>query len=149
MNTLELKQLGTSHPSLKKYFKGVFASNGLPKFVFNYPAAFILNTQPRSKSGEHWVAIFLNARHHGEYFDSYGFPPMNQNVIRFLRRNTTSWTYSKKVLQNPISFMCGGYCIYFLIKKCQGQSLRNILSTFKNNTVENDNKIKRFLKRVF
>ena len=149
MNTFQLEQLCTSHPKLKRHFKGVFASNELPKFVSSYPAAFILNTQPRSKSGEHWVAIFLNAKYNGEYFDSYGFPPMNQNVIRFLKRNTAKWTYSKKVLQNPISLMCGGFCIYFLVKKSQGQSLRYILSTFKNNAVENDNKVNRFLKRVF
>jgi len=149
LNTIDLECIANSHSKLKIYFHGVYALDQLPRAVYSYPTAFIINTHPISKSGEHWVAIYLDGKCKGTYFDSYGFPPTNSKIIKFLKTNTSTWTYSQKVLQFPISFLCGGYCIYFLVKKCQGHSLKSILSNFKSDLQLNDVKINRFLRRTF
>ena len=43
----------------KQQFRGVFAANRLPKRVSRYPSAYIVNTDPASKPGTHWVAFYL------------------------------------------------------------------------------------------
>ena len=126
MNTLELIQVANSHPKLKKYFKGVYAVDQIPKLVHSYPSAYIINTQPIRKPGDHWVAIWFDGLYKATFFDSYGLPPQNKRIVRFLKRNTKWWNYSRKVLQYPLSFLCGQYCLLFLVKKSQGISLKNI-----------------------
>jgi hypothetical protein len=49
--------VASSHHQLKKYFQGVYAIDSLPKFEHSYPAAFIINTHPKNKPGEHWKAV--------------------------------------------------------------------------------------------
>lgn len=149
MNTLQLTHIAKCHHKLKKYFKGVYSANNIPGYVCTYPAAYIFNTHPKHKPGEHWVSVYFSAKKEGTYFDSFGLPPIDKRVLRFLQKNTTKWTYSNKVLQHPFSFLCGGFCIYFLIKKCQGQSLNTLLKGFRFDLDLNDNKIIRFLKRTF
>ena len=148
MNTRMLQYVATSHPQLRKHFQGVYATDALPKFVYSYPAAYIINTHPKKKPGEHWVAIYFNSKRKSIYFDSYGFPPRNRSVVKFLKRNCVTWSFSDRVLQHPFSNLCGGYCIYFLVKKSQGHSLHSILSKFTNDLDLNDRKVRLFLRRI-
>jgi hypothetical protein len=149
MDTRLLQHVAYSHHQLKKYFQGVYATDALPKFVHSYPSAYIINTHPKSKPGEHWVAVYFDVNLKGIYFDSYGFPPRNRHVVNFLKKNCVTWTFSNQVLQHPFSNLCGVYCIYFLVKKCQGHSLYSILSRFTNDLDLNDRRVRRFLHRIF
>jgi len=40
---------------------------------------FIINTEPNSEPGQHWQAVYIDARPEGdqsvEFYDSYGDPP--------------------------------------------------------------------------
>jgi hypothetical protein len=131
LNTRMLQHVASSHHQLKKYFQGVYATDSLPKFVHSYPAAFIINTHRKNKPGEHWIAVYFDANLKAVYFDSYGFQPRNKYVVKFLKRNCAIWTFSDKVLQHPFSLVCGGYCMYFLVKKCQGHSLHYFVLIYK------------------
>ena len=95
------------------------------------------------------MAVYFDAKLRAIYFDSFGLPPRNKRIINFLKRNCARWDYSRKVLQHPFSKMCGGYCIYFLVKKCQGQSLKAIVSPLSHDLDLNGPKIRRFFSRVF
>ena len=148
MDTLHIERLAIAHNALSSCFHGVYPLDGLPNHLQFYPAALVVNTHPRHKRGEHWVAIFVNSKRRAVYFDSYGLPPLKKRLVTFLNRNTSRWTYSSKVLQHPLTVLCGGYCLYFLVKKAQGHSLVSILSSFKHDLELNDRKIYRFLKRL-
>jgi hypothetical protein len=52
---------GKMDPCLKRYVKGVFASNTLPQILTKYPSAFIVNTQPLPMPGEHWMTIITHS----------------------------------------------------------------------------------------
>ena len=41
--------------------------------------------------------------------------------------------YGKKTLQALFSTVCGHYCVYFVLFRCRGNSLRDIVHTFSSN----------------
>lgn len=46
MNSTQMLNIVRTDPCLRRYVKGVFASNTLPATVTQFPSAFIVNTQP-------------------------------------------------------------------------------------------------------
>ena len=79
MDTLTINKL------LKKErcYLGTFSRDTLPRSIKNN-FLFIVNTDPSTKPGEHWVAISKNSDGTGEYFDSYGLPPLHKEFITFM-----------------------------------------------------------------
>ena len=71
MDTLELERAIGQDPWAEEQFSGVYPRDRLPKTV-RYPCAMILNTDPASEPGVHWVAVYFAEDGKGEYFDSYG-----------------------------------------------------------------------------
>lgn len=76
-----------------QYFIGVFASDTMPRYVSN-PVLLICNTDPQDKTGTHWIAIFIDKFGRGEFFDSYGMPPVVKSHYDFLQRNCATWTFN-------------------------------------------------------
>ena len=72
MNTLQIERLLKKDLKSKTIFKKVCALDQLEKPTF--PSAYVINSDPSSKPGEHWVAVYFDKRGRGEYFDSYGLP---------------------------------------------------------------------------
>ena len=64
-------------------FLGVYAINHIPD-KHQRPCSLIVNTDPCTAPGEHWVAIFLNNDLTGEYFDSFGLPPLHLPIYIYL-----------------------------------------------------------------
>ena len=73
MNTLQIERLLKKDLKSKTIFKKVCALDQLEKPTF--PSAYVINSDPSSKPGEHWIAVYFDKRGRGEYFDSYGLPP--------------------------------------------------------------------------
>lgn len=114
LDTLELNNL------LKnvKGFKGVFAADELP-CSSKWPCVLVLNTDPASKPGEHWVAIFISKTGVGKYFDSFGLPPSVEHA-HWLDINCKSWTSSNATLQEINTVACGYFCAYYLLSRAKG-----------------------------
>ena len=131
---------------LKKYrdcFVGTYPCDLLPKVV-QRPAAIIANTDPAHKPGEHWVALWLNANGTGEYFDSFGLPPLNSNILRYIREECPNGvTHLNVMLQNVLSITCGNYCVLYVKMKCLGFSLDEFLQLFSRFTLSNDKVIEK------
>ena len=98
---------------LQKYkiFCGVYPSDMLPKKIHR-PCAFIANTHPSTKPGGHWVGIYVSPKGEGEYFDSYGLPPLQKDIKNYMEEQCPSgWKYNPFALQDAKSFTCGYYCV--------------------------------------
>ena len=61
MNTLEIDTLLKKHPHSRPVFKGFYARNRLPRLL-NVPMALVGNTDPDNCVGQHWVAIYIDAK---------------------------------------------------------------------------------------
>lgn len=130
-----------------KIFLGVFARDELPKHP-SYPSCFIFNTHPRSKPGEHWLALFYSENGFCQFFDSYGYPPSFYRLETYLTNTSTGWNYNARRLQGNSDF-CGIYSILFLLYKSRNKTMQ-FFKEFYLNYSKNDRKIftniKRFLK---
>ena len=147
MNTDQIEFLLKKDLYSQKIFKNVCAKDFLPKVV--YPSAYVINSDPSSKPGEHWIAVYFDKNGKGEYFDSYGLSPDMLGFTDFMNANSTSWVYNKKTLQSLFSKMCGHYCVYFILFRCRGLSMRDITSHFSSNLTENDRRVANFINDLF
>jgi hypothetical protein len=92
-------------------FLGVFASDMLPKYPIQRSGTLIVNTDPHTESGSHWLAIHIQSRSSRlYYFDSYGLTPYIPAIQSFINRNCTVWDYNTVQLQGSTTTVCGKYC---------------------------------------
>ena len=85
-------------------FLGVYPSDILPPPSVTPAATLIVNSDPQTSKGTHWLAIHCQPRSYsGYFFDSYGLPPLIPNISNFLRRNCTVWKYnSTQIRVSPV-----------------------------------------------
>lgn len=133
-----LERVLRADPHASKFFVGVFAADTLPHPLPRKPALLIANTDPRYRPGQHWVAIYVDAKGRGEYFDSYGLPPFVTWHRLFMRKACKSWKYNHVDLQALNSTVCGQYCVVYLLFKAHGYTLSNFLARFTQNCDKND-----------
>ncbi len=135
------------HPSTRRYFGGVKASDQLP--VKAQHRCYIVNLDKSTSSGSHWVALYFSSDGKGEYFDSFGLPPMLPSIISFLNANSLSYSFNTKRLQHLRTAVCGQYCVYYLILRCSNMPMLRIVSYFNpNDFLNNDRYVLNFIKRV-
>lgn len=92
------------------YFRGVYMRDTLPDKP-RVNESCIVNLEPLSKPGSHWVAIYKRKRE-AYYFDSFGDlrPPLE--VIHYLRGCRIRYNYNQ--YQSFDSIVCGHLCLQFL-----------------------------------
>jgi hypothetical protein len=115
----------------KKYdcYIGTFSCDRLPNtLISKRPIALIMNTDPVTKPGQHWVAIYIDKCNDAEYFDSFDFPPLNKEVYEFMtNQRVNSLTYNRKQIQDITTTTCGHHCVIFIKLRCHDITLREIL----------------------
>lgn len=114
-------------------FLGVFPSDRLPS-VTSCPVSFVFNTDPANRPGRHWIAVIvLSSR--VEYFDATGREPVNMNYLRRLGKPVL---YNNYRIQSPHSYACGLFCCDFLLRRSEGETFCEILSSFSRTSLFND-----------
>lgn len=116
-------------------FLGTFPCDQIPKFKLN--CSCVINTDPSSKPGRHWVAIFVQDGV-AEYFDSYGLPPLNQYFYQALKTAPGGWHWNHTTFQSMQGITCGHYCILYLKLRQKGLSICKITQLFTNVKPVND-----------
>jgi hypothetical protein len=46
------------------------------------PRMLVCSSDPSTKPGQHWIAIYVDENGHGEYFDTYGRQPNEHLLVR-------------------------------------------------------------------
>lgn len=122
---------------LRQYIHGHHHIGVFPRDLIRYPprgkCAFVFNTDPHTGRGQHWVAVYIDSKGVGHYFDSYGLPPMEKEFIHFLNTRCKRWVYNDERLQDNGSKACGQFCLYFLIHMSYGWSMDDVVDCLINN----------------
>ena len=114
-----------------KSFHGVYPSVLLPHSIRNQAGTVIINSDPHTLKGSHWLPIHFQPKaSKAFYFDSYGHPPLNSDIQSFLRRNCTVWDYNTSTLQGPTSVVCGKYCCLFALYMDRGFTPKQFVNLF-------------------
>ena len=132
-----------------KGYIGAFARDLIPTVIIKKtkkPTLLIVNTDPSHKPGEHWITIYLDSKGSGEYFDSYGLPPLHTEIINFLNKMCPlGYGFNPVTLQCTTCITCGHYCVLFVMLRSLGYSYCDYISLFTNNTLKNENVIRKFV----
>lgn len=129
----------------------VIPADGMPDkpCIRKRPCCYVMNTQRAEKKGEHWVVCFFNKPGKpNEYFDSFGVSPRYSSTKRFLGKN---YVFNSKMLQFPISTVCGQYVLIYILLKCRGYQMKDILSLFEpgTNLLKNDSLVNLMVRKEF
>lgn len=140
MDTNTIRCMVNCDQTLLQQMIGIFSVDEIPKQRFtSFPISFIINTDIKSGPGKHWVA-FHASNHRGEFFDSYGLKPSfySDRVLDFCTSNNLTLLYNDKRLQSKDSKTCGYYCMYYLVNRCRGVPLNEIVRPFSDDYNNND-----------
>ena len=102
--------------------------------------SFIMNTDPSHLPGRHWVAIYSPTNGPIEFVDSLGYSPEHYQINQW-----SSYKYNCRRLQPYQSNFCAFYCLYFIINRCNGLTLEQIMNEFGEDLHENDRIVSDFV----
>ena len=143
MNTRQIDSILRSDPYAQSAFRGVFARDKSPQRV-GLIAALVGNLDTSKNPGSHWVAVYIDPRGRGYYFDSYCLPPLYKKFENFLNRNCVWWNFNRATWKASFSTVRCQYCVYFLLCMCRDEPMRAIVSRFSPDVVENDRAVAQF-----
>ena len=146
MNTIQLQKILDHVGKNKSFYYGVFSIDKLP-IIDSYPSCLIMNNQSSLQEGEHWVAIYFNKIGVCEFFDSFGKSPSFYGIMDYLKKYSKNVKYNKQIIQSNLSSYCGLYCVFFLIFKLKGFSMKYYQSLLKKNPISNDMMFSKWIKK--
>jgi len=114
----------------RTHFLGVFALDQIPSSFSHYPCAYVANTDPSTRKGQHWVAFYHESPKRLEFFDSYGEPPQTYSFP--FPSELSSLRYNAYPLQKLNSSVCGQYCIFFIFHRSHRSSLASIIHSLRS-----------------
>ena len=103
----------------------------------------VFNTDPSTKSGKHWISMFVNLnRRTINFFDSYAVCPPPNQVLRLINHVKS---FSKVIYGRDNAFTvncnnikhqfanseCGVYSIYFLTESLKNRTFQDITMNIK------------------
>jgi hypothetical protein len=140
-----------THSKTKHCFQGIYPINLLPSKHTVWKTGdkkyIIINTDPSYGPGEHWFALCLSKNGVHEYFDSYGQEP-SKKIQKYLGNNYLYLTYP---LQDFLTTTCGQWCMYYILHKCFGGTLSQLIKTlsFLRRPFEKDIYINKVISQEF
>ena len=122
MNTHQLQECMRQDAYMRDTCVGCFALDQLPTPT-KLPFGLIANTEPSQKAGEHWVAVWIDGRGRGEYFDSYGLRAKQELQQQMKKWAPNGWrqVINGDPIQEPLSTVCGQHCLWFLYQRARGR----------------------------
>ena len=162
METKDLIKILGEDIKTRQIFKGVYARDefcNLPELRTisprsSTPILFVCNLDKSNEPGSHWVVIEYN-KNSGKtmYFDPYGFPPIHQDIINKLFKESTSLSWSDIQLQETNTTVCGQYCTIYCLLRARGSTSTQILDLlYCDGLISNDTRdhlIYNFLKSLY
>lgn len=136
-----------------KGYVGVYASDQLDKVPIKRRMGFVMNTDPMSKPGKHWVAIYIDARPHSdqsiEYYDSFADQP-TQNTMKYLKTIIDKldpdvylkFKVNRIKHQSASSDNCGYFAMKFLMDRFNNQDWRDCSGY--SDVIKSEKDIKKF-----
>ena len=116
--------------------------------VSSYPAARVIKTDEAKKPGQHWVGAYITESTTC-FFDSYGFPPLEETYKKLLEISTSPIVYNKKCVQSLFTSSCGAFVACFVYCLSNGYSFDRFLNLFDSDLQANEKIIERFYRVLY
>lgn len=146
MNTQQILDTIKKHDDAK-IFMGVYAIDQLPSKI-EYPCCMIVNTDPSTEKGEHWLAIYFDSYKNAEFFDSFGYDPKFYKLTNFFKDKCFECTFNNIRIQSLFSDFCGHYSCLYILYKLKKKPLSKLLKNFSFNLLQNDFIIQKLINKL-
>ena len=131
LNTFQLTAALQKNPITKKYFDGVYPRDILNS-IKKTPRMIIVNTDPSTKGGKHWILLYFDTWGCAKIFDSLGndVASYHSSITKFIQRHSTHYMHAvHDRIQPKGNALCGHYCLYYAYSRCEGMSAQKIVHT--------------------
>ena len=128
LNTIELRDALKANNITNRIFNNVLASDEFHALSYLEKPLFIVNSQPASMSGEHWMGIYVDTLHLVvEIFDSLGkhLQDYRLKLPQFISNYRVEYVLDSRVQQKESS-LCGHYCLFYSLMKGDGYGKKYI-----------------------
>ena len=90
----------------------------------------ICNTDPSNKAGEHWVLFFVRGKS-VDFYDSLGrdINYYGSLFLDFIKNFAHDYKQCLRRTQPIDSNLCGHYCLYYALAKCNGHPMETIIDS--------------------
>jgi len=154
MDSKQLRACLAEDPKMRSIAGGVMAIDELPTTPAPGRRLFIINTQPSSQPGAHWLAIYFptNAPQPVEFFDALGQSPENypSRIMQFIMSGGQDYVYQTQALQSSEANTCGHFCLYYLVHRVRGINLETLFKDFSvDHYIVNEQRVIDFVKKHF
>jgi len=134
----KLRDSGLSTSHINKYmedtkgFVGTFPRDMLVKVpASDSPFGFVMNLDPSTKKGSHWVAVFIDPQNSIEYYDSFG-KHATKTIIKGLKgivdklnpSTLLKFNENKIVEQRANTNYCGYFAMKFIKDRLKGKPFK-------------------------
>lgn len=143
MNTNTITKLLEECDATRQNFIGCFPIDHIPA-IHPLPASMVINLDPSTQRGSHWVACYACSPFVVYYFDSLAMEPPVE-IAQYLNRFTHSHR-NKHMIQSMSTNVCGEYCIYWIYWMSIGIPNQKILKSLENSRPDSDHLVKNFVK---
>lgn len=153
MNTDQINKILNRSPTTHNTYIGCFASDQIPATGMhrNFPYCMVVNVDPASLGGSHWIALFLNSANNLEYYDSTGvWPPPSSHIRQFLLSDGFSRVRINRLpLQAENARTCGKHVIFFIHHRCLGIPFTKIVEFLCNGKRSPDAIVNEFVGKMY
>jgi hypothetical protein len=123
LNTIQLYKILSSDNCTKRYFRGVYAIDRLPKKII-YPSFIVINTDKSNGPGMHWICIVYTRDKNAYMYCPLGLHPAAYGLDKYLQMTSIRWNYNKCQYQSFNSNICGYFVFLYLIFACRRINIR-------------------------
>jgi hypothetical protein len=118
MQGFEFKEYLDKLPNLKKYYRGIFSIDTLPK-ILKLRQFIICNTDISTGTGLHWFCLIRTSKTTIECFDSLGISISKKSVLeKYCHfRGVRELEFNETSFQSIDSDSCGLFSLYFIIHR--------------------------------
>ena len=97
-------------------FLDVFHSDLLPQSITQTTTAVIINADPHTERGSHWLGVHFRPKSWSAYYlDSYGIVPLIPSIQAFNKRKCTTWKINRRQMQGLTTDVRFKYCCLFTL----------------------------------
>lgn len=129
---------------------GVYAMDQL-KFISKKSFAIVFNNMKSTSSGMHWCCLVKKPNQkYIDFFDSLGMPIefYDKELLLFVKRIGGCVNYYTNNIQSFSNITCGQHCCYFITKRFQGYSFKQLISMYNKDPEINDEYVKKIISKV-
>jgi len=129
-----------------KLYKGTYSCDTIP-IDHHVKASYIVNLSAHDEAGTHFICI-IRRKSYAYYFDSYGLPPFNEDINKYLKSLHIPIYHNDIRIQHDDSKFCGYFCMLQVLATDTNCKIVPNMNFYVTDTMRNDELCIQYITKV-